>query len=132
MERQAEADPGPDQPSLPSGSAGDGTRRTLLAAERTWLAWWRTGLAVSTVALAVGRLLPSVTHGARWPPRLLGLGYGLLALGVFVIGALRQRDTASALRRGSFDELSRPVVIALTSFSILLLAGTLAIIVVTL
>ncbi len=121
----------PDEAAPYAGSPGDGTRRTLLAAERTWLAWWRTGLAVSAVALAVGRLLPAVSSGARWPPRLLGVGYGLLALFVFVIGSVRQRDTAAAVRRGSFAPLSRTVVLALTSFSIVLVAGTLAIIVAT-
>jgi putative membrane protein len=111
--------------------AGDGTRRTLLAAERTWLAWWRTGLAVATVALAVGRLLPAVSSGTRWPSRVLGVGYGLLALAVFVIGGMRQRHTAEAVERGSFAPLSRTLVIALSSFSIVLVVGTLVIIVAT-
>jgi putative membrane protein len=112
-------------------SAGDGTRRTLLASERTWLAWWRTGLAVAAVALAVGRLLPDVGSGARWPPRLLGFGYGLLALAVFVIGGVRERQTAEAVRRGSFAPLSRTVVLMLTAFSIVLVVGTLVIIMAT-
>jgi putative membrane protein len=122
----------PDEAAPDTGYiAGDGTRRTLLAAERTWLAWWRTGLAVATVALAVGRLLPAVSSGAVWPPRVLGVGYGLLALVVFVIGGVRQRHTAEAVRRGSFAPLSRTLVIALTSFSIALVLGTLVIIVAT-
>jgi putative membrane protein len=121
----------PDEAAPNTGSPGDGTRRTLLAAERTWLAWWRTGLAVSAVALAVGRLLPDVGSGARWPPRVLGVGYGLLALVVFVIGGLRERETAEAVRRGSYAPLSRQVVLALTAFSIVLVVGTLAIIVAT-
>lgn len=122
----------PDEAGPDTGYiAGDGTRRTLLASERTWLAWWRTGLAVSTVAIAVGRLLPAVSSGTRWPPRVLGVGYGLLALAVFVIGGVRQRDTAEAVRRGSFAPLSRTVVIVLTAFSIVLVVGTLAIIVAT-
>jgi putative membrane protein len=122
----------PDEAAPDTGYiAGDGTRRTLLAAERTWLAWWRTGLAVATVALAVGRLLPAVSSGAVWPPRVLGVGYGLLALVVFVIGGVRQRHTAEAVRRGSFAPLSRTLVIALTTFSILLVIGTLVIIVAT-
>jgi putative membrane protein len=121
----------PDEAAPNTGSPGDGTRRTLLAAERTWLAWWRTGLAVSAVALAVGRLLPDVGSGARWPPRVLGVGYGLLALVVFVIGGRRERETAEAVRRGSYAPLSRQVVLALTAFSIVLVVGTLAIIVAT-
>jgi inner membrane protein YidH len=38
----------------------DVTRRTRLAAERTWLAWWRTGIAASAAALAVGGLVPQL------------------------------------------------------------------------
>jgi putative membrane protein len=122
----------PDEAGPETGYiAGDGTRRTLLAAERTWLAWWRTGLTVATVALAVGRLLPAVSSGARWPPRVLGVGYGVLALAVFVIGGMRQRHTAEAVRRGSFAPLPRTLVIALTAFSIVLVVGTLVIIVAT-
>ena len=131
-EERAEADPPPEQPTVPIYHAGDGIRRTRLAAERTWLAWWRTGLAVSAVALAVGRLLPGVTRGAVWPLRVLGTSYGLLALCVFIIGAVRQRRTAAALSRGSYDEVSRGVVLLFTVFSVLLAIGTLVVIVIPL
>ena len=98
----------------------DVTRRTWLAAERTWLAWWRSGVAVGAVALAVGRFLPELTHAEIWPFRLLGLGYGLLSVGVLGIGALRQRRTAEALRRGSFAGLTSPLVTWMTAVAILL------------
>ncbi|HEX9482315.1 MAG TPA: DUF202 domain-containing protein [Solirubrobacteraceae bacterium] len=127
--------PGPDRTldaEVPNGDRDDVTRRTWLAAERTWLAWWRTGLAVSAVALAVGRLLPGLTSGARWPSRILGLGYALLAVGAFVIGAARQRGTAGALRRGSLEELPWRVVSIFTAASILLAAGTFVLIAVKL
>jgi putative membrane protein len=109
----------------------DVTRRTWLAAERTWLAWWRTGLAAAAVALAVGRLLPALAHGAGWPFRLLGIGYGALAVGVVVMGALRQRRTAAALRRGGFDELPRSLVVVLTVAVAILAAATVAVIAVS-
>ena len=108
------------------------TRRTWLAAERTWLAWWRTGLAAAAVALAVGRLLPTLAHGALWPFRLLGIGYGALAVGVVVMGALRQRRTAAALRRGDFDELPGSLVVVLTVAVAILALATLAVIAVSL
>jgi putative membrane protein len=116
----------------PGDDREDVTRRTWLAAERTWLAWWRTGLAVSAVALAVGRLLPGITSGARWPSRLLGLGYALLAVGVFVIGAARQRGSSEALRRGSLDALPWRIVSFFTVASIVLAVGTVVVIVVAL
>ncbi len=102
----------------PEAKDADVTRRTWLAAERTWLAWWRSGIAVGAVALAVGRFLPAVTHGARWPLRILGVGYGLLSVAILVIGALRQRGTEAALRRGDYAGISPPVVSWLTAAAI--------------
>jgi uncharacterized membrane protein YidH (DUF202 family) len=98
----------------------EASRRTWLAAERTWLAWWRTGLAAAVAAIAVGRLLPILTHGSRWPFRVLGIGYGLLAIAALVAGARRQRRTADALRRGSYEELSSALVMWLTAGAVLL------------
>jgi putative membrane protein len=108
------------------------SRRTWLAAERTWLAWWRSGVAVGAVALAVGRLLPDITHGVRWPFRVLGAGYGLLSVAILVVGAVRQRRVADALRRGSFDQLSSPLVDWLTAAAIALSFSALLIVVVAL
>ena len=67
-------------------------RRTSMAAERTWLAWWRTALAASAGALAVGRFAPEVLDVAPWPYVLLGCAYAGLSIGLLVVGALRQRD----------------------------------------
>ena len=98
----------------------DVSRRTWLAAERTWLAWWRTGVAVGAAALAVGRFLPAVSKGVTWPFRVLGIGYGALSVLILLIGATRQRDAATALKRGSFAELSSPTVSWLTAAAVLL------------
>src|SRR5690349_20549436 len=65
-------------------------RRTWLAAERTFLAWWRTGLAAVVAALGVGRVLPDVVDGPKWPFVALGLGYGVVAAGIFLAGARRE------------------------------------------
>jgi putative membrane protein len=118
-------DPGPDadDPEL-----ADVKRRTWLAAERTWLAWWRTGLGAAAVSIGVGRLLPGLTGGSRWPLKVLGLGYGLVAIAVLVIGAIRQTQVASALRRGSYEELSTPLVMWLTAAAVALSIATLVVI----
>jgi uncharacterized membrane protein YidH (DUF202 family) len=106
----------------------DVKRRTWLAAERTWLAWWRTGLGAAAVSIGVGRLLPGLAGGTRWPLKLLGIGYGLVAIAVLVIGAVRQNHVASALRRGSYDELSSPMVLWLTAAAVALSVATLVVI----
>jgi inner membrane protein YidH len=106
----------------------DASRRTSLAAERTWLAWWRTGIGSAALALAVGRLLPGLTGGSLWPLRVLGLGYGALAVAVFVIGAVRQSRVAAALRRGSYDQLSSRLVLWLTATAVALALATLVVV----
>ena len=117
-------------PGLDAGDPelADVKRRTWLAAERTWLAWWRTGLGAAAVSIGVGRLLPGLTGGSRWPLKVLGLGYGLVAIAVLVIGAIRQRQVAAALRRGSYEELSTPLVMWLTAAAVALSIATLVVI----
>jgi putative membrane protein len=94
----------PDHPEPPSVAAVpavlDQARRTSMAAERTWLAWWRSALAASAGALAVGRFAPELLDVAAWPYVLLGCGYASLAIGLLVVGALRQRELERALRTG--------------------------------
>jgi putative membrane protein len=83
-----------------SASDLDQARRTSMAAERTWLAWWRTALAASVGALGVGRLAPELLAVAAWPYVLLGCGYATLAVGLLIVGAQRQRELEHALRTG--------------------------------
>ncbi len=106
----------------------DDSQRTWLAAERTWLAWWRTGVAATAVAIGVGRIVPGLTGGARWPLRVLGVGYGALAVAILVIGGVRQNHVAAALRRGGHDHLSSPLVMWLTVAAVLLALATLTVI----
>src|SRR5204862_3597720 len=47
----------PDRPVDPR----DYTRRTLLANERTYLAWWRTGITSVAAALAAARVVPELS-----------------------------------------------------------------------
>jgi putative membrane protein len=83
----------------------DQARRTSMAAERTWLAWWRSALAASVGALGVGRLAPEVLHVAPWPYVVLGCGYAALAVGLLIAGAQRQRELERALRSGGHRPL---------------------------
>lgn len=80
------------------------SRRTVLAAERTWLAWFRTGIGVGAAAIAVGGLLPKL-HEAEGASDtgyvVIGVAYGLLAVAIFALGLRRQREVARALESGS-------------------------------
>jgi putative membrane protein len=82
--------------------AGDATRRTRLANERTYLAWWRTGLTAFAVSIGSGKLVPAVASGVTWPYTAIGIGFA--ALGVLCSGyALsRHRKVEEAVSRGEF------------------------------
>jgi len=80
----------------------------------------------------VGRVSPKMNPGSHWPFRLLGLGYGTLALAVLVIGAVRQNRVSTALRRGGYDELSGRLVLWLTAAAVALALATLAVVAVAL
>lgn len=116
------------EPDAGEPEVADSSRRTSMAAERTWLAWWRTGFAATAVAIAVGRVLPGFAGGARWPLELLGLGYGTLAIAILLIGAVRQARVAAALRRGDYDELSPQLVVWVTGVGVALAVATLAVV----
>jgi uncharacterized membrane protein YidH (DUF202 family) len=86
-----------------------------MAAERTWLAWWRTALAATAGSLAVGRLVPELVDVASWPYIALGTGYAALAVGLLMMGARRQRDLQRALDRDVPAPLSFAVVTVFTA-----------------
>jgi putative membrane protein len=83
----------------------DATRRTRLANERTYLAWWRTGLTSIAVAVGVGRIAPEVSKVTRWPYELVGAGFGVLGVTFIWFGYTRARAVEEALDRGSFAPL---------------------------
>ena len=82
----------------------DATRRTRLANERTYLAWWRTGLTAMAVCV--------------------GVGYGVLGA-AFVGGAyLRTRKIECALDAGGFAPLTDALLLGLSLAGVLLAAAT--------
>jgi putative membrane protein len=107
----------------------DVTRRTRLAAERTWLAWWRSGIAAATAAVGIGGVVPQLVDAGRTAYAVLGVGYAALAAAMFVGAAVRRRQVERALDRGGFADLGHSAVLALTLVATLLALGTLAVIV---
>jgi putative membrane protein len=92
--------------------AADATRRTRLANERTFLAWWRTGLGAYGLALATGRLLPEVVGGATWPYVLLGAVFALLGLLICGFGWWRHVSLDRMLSGG--EEAGTPAWVVAT------------------
>jgi putative membrane protein len=101
----------------------------MLAAERTWLAWWRSGIAAATAAVAVGGLLPELVNGARAPYVVLGSGYAVLAVAVLIGGWRRHRRVQEALARGTYEDVPANWIAGLTFAAALLAVGTLAVII---
>jgi putative membrane protein len=109
--------------------ATDATRRTLLASERTELAWWRTGLTALAVALAVGRVVPELSDSsARWPYVGVGVCFGLYGLAVFAYGSYRRQSVERALGEGRFPDPPRYAHGALVAGGVILGLLTIALI----
>jgi len=106
----------------------DVTRRTRLAAERTWLAWWRSGIAAATAAVGVGGVVPQLVDGGATAYALLGAGYAALAAAMFVGAALRRRAVRRSLDRGGFADLDNRAALALTVAATVLALGTLGVV----
>jgi putative membrane protein len=110
--------------------AVDATRRTRLANERTYLAWWRTGLTAFAVSLGAGKLVPVLTGETRWPYVVVGVAFGILGVVFVVYGFVRHRLVERALARGGYVQPSEQLMAALTVVGIALGFALLAIVVV--
>jgi putative membrane protein len=100
--------------------AGDATRRTRLANERTYLAWWRTGLTAFAVSLGAGKLVPALTDETRWPYVVVGVGFALLGVAFVAYGFVRQRLVERAVARGEYVRPDERLLAGLTAIGILL------------
>ena len=119
-----------DEPLTPaSPSELDQERRTSMAAERTWLAWWRTALGATAGALAVGRFAPKLLDVAPWPYIVLGCGYAALAVALAIVGAQRQRELEHALRAGGHTPLRFRTVLVFTVGGVALALLTVALVI---
>ncbi|HUK97656.1 MAG TPA: DUF202 domain-containing protein [Gaiellaceae bacterium] len=106
----------------------DATRRTRLANERTYLAWWRTGIASLAVGIGIGRLLAETAGGAQWPYRLVGVGFGVLGLVILAVGLRRTREVEAALDRGAYAPVSAALLTWLVAAGLVLGLGVIALV----
>ena len=94
------------EPQPPGGGrfdeAGDATRRTRLANERTYLAWWRTGLTAFAVSVGSGKLVPALASGETWPYTAIGIGFAIMGVFCSSYAFWRYREVDRAINRGEF------------------------------
>jgi putative membrane protein len=93
--------------------------RTRLANERTFLAWWRTGIAALAVAFAIGRLVPATVEGTtEWPYVMLGVVTAVVGLGLIAYGARRYAVVNRAIAAGRTPAPDDRVLIALATVGV--------------
>jgi putative membrane protein len=107
----------------PQEDARDAARRTRLANERTYLAWWRTGLTSLGVSLGIGRVVPELAHGSNWPYETIGAGFGLLGIAFIGYGYRRQERVEAAVREGGYAPLDQRFALVLTVVGVVLAAA---------
>ena len=89
-----------------------GIPQTALAGERTFLAWWRTGIAAVVAAIAVGKLLPVLTDRGEALSVVVGMGFALVGAAAIGYGWHRHRSIDEALTRGEFSASDPRVTLA--------------------
>jgi len=106
--------------SAPVDAATDATRRTRLANERTYLAWWRSGLTALAVSIGAGRIVPELAGGAQWPFEIIGVAVAVIGSAFIGYGYLRQKRVDEALARGEYAPLDLQVALIFAALGVLL------------
>jgi putative membrane protein len=99
-----------------------------LANERTYLAWWRTGLTAFAVSLGAGKLVPELSSGAAWPFELIGTAFGVVGIALIAYAYVRQKQVEEAVARGGYAAFNPRVSLIFAAVGIILGLGTIIII----
>ncbi len=112
--------PEPEGVALDAADPGP-PRRTRLAAERTLLAWWRTGLTALAVGVGVGRIVPEIGDATHtWPYAVLGILFAVYGIALMAVGSRRLFVVDRALARGDYAQLGASTIALMTGGAILL------------
>lgn len=112
-------------------AAVDATRRTHLANERTFLAWWRTGITTILASLAVGRLLPQLADTDESLSIGLGGAFAILGAITMAYGWWRHRAVERALAEGGFEPPDSRLILAISAAGVVLALLTFLLVVVS-
>ncbi|HYK07027.1 MAG TPA: DUF202 domain-containing protein [Gaiellaceae bacterium] len=104
--------------------ATDATRRTRLANERTFLAWWRTGLTALAVGFGAGRLVPELAGGSNWPFEVIGVGFTVAGVSLMGYGYVRHRAVERELSHGGYASLPDRVALVFAAVGAVLGVAT--------
>jgi putative membrane protein len=113
---------GPGSDAEPPGGGrfdeyGDATRRTRLANERTYLAWWRTGLTAFAVSIGAGRLVPAVAGGPQALYSVVGVLFAVIGILVIVYGRRRGREVDTAISEGRYQRADERMLAVITGLA---------------
>jgi putative membrane protein len=107
-----------------ASSSPEGTRRTRLANERTYLAWYRTGLTSLAVCVGIGRVVPELTDVDSVWYEVVGAGYGVLGIAFITAGFSRARSVQRAIDEGGYAPLPATLSIVLGAAGVVLACAT--------
>ncbi|MBS1878763.1 MAG: DUF202 domain-containing protein [Actinobacteria bacterium] len=107
----------------------DAPRRTHLAAERTQLAWWRTGLTGIAVGLGVGRVIPDIARTQdTWPYIVVGICFTIYGVALIAFGTIRARELEVKLGGRNKIGPSERMLVGLTVVGVILGLASVALI----
>jgi putative membrane protein len=89
-------------PGAESGRRDEAERRTRLANERTYLAWWRTGLAAFAVSIGAGRIVPALAGGPQTLYSIAGVLFAVIGILVIAYGRKRGHEVDASISAGGF------------------------------
>ncbi|MDA8708186.1 DUF202 domain-containing protein [Hellea sp.] len=87
--------------------------RTIMANERTFAGWMRTGIAAMGIALGFNAVFGKVEP--NWVPKLVATGFLLVAMFIFVSAYLRSAKVFERLNTHSIERVSRGSILILAS-----------------